>query len=216
MKKLNIYHGSSIIIEKPLFGYGKKYNDYGQGFYCTQNLDLAKEWANRRSEGGFANKYQIDERGLKVLDLCDKSHYSVLDWIAILAHNREFPATDKVDYEEAFAYLEKRYIDVSQYDVVIGYRADDAYFRFPLMFIRGVLTYERLEEIYLLGNLGKQYVLVSEKAFQRIRFLEAIPAEPLFHERFIRRTEAADSSYLELEREERNREGTRIMDLVRK
>ena len=43
MKKI-IYHGSSRIIEKPLFNFGKKYNDYGIGFYCTEEMELAKEW----------------------------------------------------------------------------------------------------------------------------------------------------------------------------
>ena len=36
-----IYHGSDHIIEKPKFGYGKPYNDYGIGFYCTQSGALA-------------------------------------------------------------------------------------------------------------------------------------------------------------------------------
>ena len=40
-----IYHGSQQIIETPKFGIGRKYNDYGQGFYCTENIELAKEWA---------------------------------------------------------------------------------------------------------------------------------------------------------------------------
>ena len=35
MKK-TIYHGSDHIIEKPQYGYGKPYNDYGVGFYCTE------------------------------------------------------------------------------------------------------------------------------------------------------------------------------------
>ena len=30
-----LYHGSRDIIKKPVYGYGKKYNDYGLGFYCT-------------------------------------------------------------------------------------------------------------------------------------------------------------------------------------
>lgn len=45
MSKLIIYHGSPEIIEKPVFGKGKPYNDYGMGFYCTEHLELAKEWA---------------------------------------------------------------------------------------------------------------------------------------------------------------------------
>ena len=42
---MRIYHGSKDIIKIPLYGYGKKYNDYGLGFYCTENIELAKEWA---------------------------------------------------------------------------------------------------------------------------------------------------------------------------
>ena len=43
MKKIILYHGSPKIIENPIFGEGKTYNDYGQGFYCTEYLELAKE-----------------------------------------------------------------------------------------------------------------------------------------------------------------------------
>ena len=39
-----IYHGSDKIIEKPLFNGGKIHNDYRQGFYCTEVLEMAKEW----------------------------------------------------------------------------------------------------------------------------------------------------------------------------
>ena len=45
MSKLTVYHGSPVIIEKPQFGIGNPDNDYGLGFYCTETLDLAKEWA---------------------------------------------------------------------------------------------------------------------------------------------------------------------------
>ena len=150
MSKRTIYHGSEIVIERPIYHYERSNpnNDYGLGFYCTQNLDMAKEWASRNSDLGYANKYLIDERGLKILDLTDKNKYSVLNWIAILIHFREIPSFDRIEYSDVLTYLEKYYIDVSLYDVVIGYRADDAYFRFPLMFIRNVLTYEKLEHLF--------------------------------------------------------------------
>ena len=41
MKK-KLYHGSSKVIEKPVYGYGKTYNDYGLGFYCTDSLEMAQ------------------------------------------------------------------------------------------------------------------------------------------------------------------------------
>lgn len=45
MDKIIIYHGSSEIVKQPVYGKGKPYNDYGIGFYCTEHLELAKEWA---------------------------------------------------------------------------------------------------------------------------------------------------------------------------
>lgn len=216
MSKIIIYHGSERVINKPIYHYSLSNinNDYGLGFYCAKNIDMAKEWANRSSRNGFANKYQFDERGLKILDLNDKTKYSVLNWIAILLHHREIPENDMIENTDVLEYLAKFYIDVNSYDVVIGYRADDAYYRFPLMFIRNVLTYEKLEEIYLLGNLGTQYVLISEKAFSRIKFIEAIPSESIFYERYRRRKDGADNSYRELERNERMHKAKRVRDLM--
>ena len=40
MKKI-IYYGSKEIINKPKKEKGKINNDYGQGFYCTFEIELA-------------------------------------------------------------------------------------------------------------------------------------------------------------------------------
>ena len=75
-----IYHGSKDIIEKPEFGKGNKKNDYGLGFYCTESVELAKEWACSNNEtNGYANQYEIDLSDYKVLDLRDEK-YSILNW----------------------------------------------------------------------------------------------------------------------------------------
>ena len=217
MSYKTIYHGSDAIVDRPLYHYegSNEHNDYGLGFYCTKNLDMVKEWANRKTRSGFANKYLFDERGLKILDLSDKTKYSVLNWIAILIHNREISDEIRIEFSDCLEFLEKYYINIDEYDVVIGYRADDAYFRFPLMFVRNVLTYEKLEEIYMLGDLGKQYVLISEKAFERIKFVDSIPSESIYYERYRRKKDAADNSYRELELLERASKGRRIRDLIK-
>lgn len=44
-KIITIYHGSEQIVEVPTFGLGRKNNDFGLGFYCTESDELAKEWA---------------------------------------------------------------------------------------------------------------------------------------------------------------------------
>ena len=84
-----IYHGSDHIIEKPKFGYGKPYNDYGIGFYCTQNPNMAKEWGVGIDHNGYANRYKIECDGLTILDL-NAPGYTMLQWLTILLENREF------------------------------------------------------------------------------------------------------------------------------
>lgn len=55
-----LYHGSRDIIQQPVFGYGKKYNDYGLGFYCTEDINMAKEWAATANQNGYANCYELE------------------------------------------------------------------------------------------------------------------------------------------------------------
>ena len=86
---ITLYHGSEKIIKKPVYGAGKRYNDYGRGFYCTQEPDLAKEWAVSEERDGYANEYRMNMAGLDVLDLC-KNDFCILHWLAILLQNRVF------------------------------------------------------------------------------------------------------------------------------
>ena len=62
-KTMPLYHGSSFIIERPEFGKGNPFNDYGLGFYCTETLELAKEWACSMGQDGFANRYSFRTDG---------------------------------------------------------------------------------------------------------------------------------------------------------
>ena len=93
-----IYHGSNKIIEKSLFGFGKTYNDYGLGFYCTEVLDMAKEWGVSKDNDGFANIYELETEGLTLLDL-NSSEYTILHWLEVLLENRIFDITNSLAQE---------------------------------------------------------------------------------------------------------------------
>ena len=169
MAKLIIYHGSKDIIEKPYYG-GKAENDYGFGFYCTESLELAKEWSCSNNEkNGFANKYSIDLSGLKILDLTDK-RYSILNWIAILLKFRTFDLINDISIQAKEYLIKNFYIDVNKYDIVIGYRADDSYFSFARDFVNNTIPVRKLSQAMELGQLGKQVVIVSELAFSKLHF----------------------------------------------
>lgn len=132
-----LFHGSIEIIEKPIHGYGNIHNDYGLGFYCSSNLEASKEWASRKSGFGFVNKYYIRDDRLNILDLTKGENNNVLLWINLLIQNRSIYDELKSNYPKEIDYLNKYYsLDFKNYDVVIGYRADDSYFRFPESFIK--------------------------------------------------------------------------------
>lgn len=170
MSKLVIYHGSKDIIEKPYYHGGKAENDYGFGFYCTESLELAKEWACSNNENnGFANKYSIDLSGLKILDLTDK-RYSILNWVAILLKFRTFDLSNDISIQAKEYLLKNFYIDVNNYDIVIGFRADDSYFSFARDFVNNTIPVRKLSQAMELGQLGKQVVIVSELAFSKLHF----------------------------------------------
>ena len=136
MEKI-IYHGSDHIIKKPRFGYEKPYNDYGIGFYCTENPNMAKEWGVSIDHNGYANQYKIDCEGLTILDL-NAPGYTMLHWLTILLENREFDASTPLATEAKEYLLSTFHLDYQSADIIIGYRADDSYFSFASDFSSSV------------------------------------------------------------------------------
>ena len=171
-----VFHGSEHIVEKPVFHGGKKSNDYGYGFYTTESLDLAKEWACAKNTDGYANRYELDMEGLSVLNL-NSPEYSILNWLAVLTHYRSYWQNGSIA-ETAKKYLQEHFfIDPEEYDIIIGYRADDSYFSFAQDFVAGTISLQKLSEAMKLGKLGEQIVLKSVRAYTQIHFQGADFAE---------------------------------------
>lgn len=203
IKKL--YHGSADIIERPIFGYGKRYNDYGLGFYCTDSLEMAKERGVSKNQSGYANCYELDCSGLHILDLNDPQ-YCILHWLAVLLRNREFDVPSGLALE-AKDYLQRSFaVDATESDVMIGYWADDSYFSFAQDFINGTISYQQLNNAMHLGKLGQQFVLKSERAFDRIKFLGYEPAQSgEWYAKKMLRDQTARWEYFDVERNKRQR-----------
>ena len=167
MKK-TIYHGSDHIIKNPKYGGGKPHSDYGYGFYCTESSEMAKEWAVSEEHDGYANCYELDLEGLKILNL--NRDYSILTWLTVLIQNRTFNMDTPLAAEVSRYLLDHFNVDTAPYDLIIGYRADDSYFSFAQDFLSGAISYQQLRRAMYLGNLGEQIVLVSPAAFSAIHY----------------------------------------------
>ena len=209
-----LYHGSNNIIKQPFLGGGKIYNDYGQGFYCTDKIELAKEWACTEEVSAYVNKYELDIQKLKILDL-SKNEYSTLNWLALLLKYRKLRITSPI-MKRGMEWLIKYFsIDISVYDVIIGYRADDSYFSFARAFINNQISLKQLEYAMDLGELGIQYVLKSENAFQALKFAGyEVVDRTVYYTKRKRRDEEARRAYM-LELENEAEDGIFIRDLMK-
>ncbi len=165
----SIYHGSDRIVRSPGFGTGSSGNDYGLGFYCTESRDLAAEWAVGVRSNGFVNCYSIETEGLRIINL-NSPEYCILHWLAILLNYRDFDAGSSEVYR-AKDYIRTTFsVDYQSCDCIIGFRADDSNFSFAQDFLDGVISYRQFNDAVRLSDTGRQFVLKSNRAFDRIIF----------------------------------------------
>ena len=214
MSTLILYHGSPGIIEKPVFGRGKAYNDYGRGFYCTEHIELAKEWACTEGTDGYANKYEIETNGLSVLNL-STGDYTILNWLAVLMLHRKGRLSTPMA-KQGQEYLIQNFLpDFQSCDAIIGYRADDSYFSFARAFVTNTISLKQLGSAMRLGKLGEQYVLKSPRAFEAIKFIDYTVADnTVYYAKRKARDDEARTAYMrELEKDGIN--GIFMRDIIR-
>lgn len=170
MREMILYHGTADRVIHPTYGLGDEKHDYGKGFYLTESIDLAKEWAVCRpsESNGWVHQFVIDTDGLHILDF---EKYDVLTWLAELMKRRD--AADSKRYRMlAQKFIAKYGLDTSAYDIIRGWRANASYFYIAKEFVRDNIDLDILPELLSLGGLGIQYCIKSELAFSRLKEIE--------------------------------------------
>lgn len=216
-KTLTLFHGSKEIVEKPTFGIGNPHNDYGLGFYCTEVIDLAREWACPTEIDGIVNEYKLTLAGLNVMRISD-SPQGILSWLSLLAKNRRFEVTTPLA-AQAKAFLAGSYPDeIEDADIVIGYRADDSYFSFARAFLDNRISLRQLDRAMRLGNLGHQIMLKSKEAFAAIEYVrsEEVNAQEWYPRRWARDQRARREYQEEVKNYEVRSDDVFVLDLIRK
>lgn len=172
---MKLFHGSEKIILEPQPFFGNPTNDYGQGFYCTEDKAAAKLWACKKTGIGYINFYDFDPSSLRKLDLTLGDEKTVLQWLSLLLAHR-FAYEDRARYRPTIDLLEKLFpLSLDEFDYVVGYRADDNYFAYSRDFLANTLPYELLVEAMRLRKLGLQCVLLSKSSFSRLHYLGVEP-----------------------------------------
>lgn len=167
LKDLILYHGSASSEVSPTYGLGDDRHDYGRGLYLTDDLNLAKEWAVCRPDktNGFVHAYRLTDPSLKILDF---SECGTLAWMAELMKHREAGRSKRFQMLSE-KFIAKYGVDTSGYDILKGWRANASYFYIVTEFVHDEIDIDILEELLMLGGLGIQYCLKTEKAFAAIK-----------------------------------------------
>lgn len=212
-KKISIYHGSKQIVEAPVFGEGKRNNDFGLGFYCTESNELAKEWAVSSLRDGFSNRYTLETEYLKILNL-NTPDYTILNWIAVLVEHRILAIKTPVAGRAKQYLIDNFRVNVNAFDLIVGYRADDSYFDYAEAFVNNGITVGQLARAMKLGKLGEQIVVKSPFAFSKIKY-EGFESADKNTYYVLRKARNDDANRLYLKMLEEEEDGLYIQDMMR-
>lgn len=112
-----IYHASKEIVEFPEIRKTKYTKDFSWGFYCTNNMEQAIRWANRRGGEPVINYYQYEvQEDLNILRFDEMSD----EWLDFIAECRSGKT--------------------HRYDIVEGPMANDTVWNYVNDFMQGTIT----------------------------------------------------------------------------
>ena len=192
-----LFHGNQDKYMIPKYGNGYKNNDYGQGFYTTDDIELAKEWAYtqyiKNGNGHWVHTYDIDIDKLNVYNLLNDD---ILYWLAQLYKFRILDSLSEVEKDRLEKFQSIFYKDLTGYDIIIGWRADDSYFRYARDFLSGRIYKSTLEEAIKLGKLGIQYFIQSKDAIESLKIIkEPLKVDEAYRHKYIKRDKIAKNEY---------------------
>ena len=154
---MKLYHGSNELINGIDLSKGRKYKDFGQGFYTTHIKEQAVLWAKRISEryGGKprVTEFEFDMEqarkdgiNIKIFEKPDK------EWALFVMANRN----REIDFKH-------------DYDIVIGPVADDNMARLFGLYDMNIIDLEAVVAGLVYKDLNSQYFFATQVALKYIR-----------------------------------------------
>ncbi len=159
-KVITLYHGSKSGISGAIAPNSRTHCDFGKGFYMgtdrTQPLTLICNYPHAKL---YTLNVALSE--LKILDV-----EIGLDWALLIAYHRGKMESVKLSsIYDRFANFDK------DYDMIVGYIANDRMFVILDRFFHGEITDVALINSLSALKLGRQYVAITQKACQKIDIL---------------------------------------------
>lgn len=160
-KIVTLYHGSKSGICGAIAPISRNHCDFGKGFYMgtnyTQPLTLICNYPKAK-----LYTLRVNLTNLKILNIDID-----LDWALLIAYNRgKLESIKDSKLYKQFENLSKNY------DMIIGYIANDRMFVVLDRFFNGEITDLALINSLSVLKLGKQYVALTPKACSQIKIVE--------------------------------------------
>lgn len=156
-----LYHASRYGISGAIQPISRNRCDFGKGFYMgTDPIQPLTLVCNEKNPRFYTIEFNMEN--LKVLDL-----NMGLDWAMLIAFYRGY-----LDGEKGSPIYDKYAHMADDYDVIVGYIANDRMYQVLTDFFEG-----RITDTALIGSLsalkyGKQYVAITQKACNQVKIIK--------------------------------------------
>ena len=155
-----IYHGSTVLVEKPEIRTGETFLDFGAGFYTTTSYEQAERWARikmrrENTQVGYVSIYEFDYEAAKADAVIRKFDTADMEWLLFVASNR------------------RGVRPVEAADMHIGPVADDNVYQSIRLFETGAYDAEYTVKKLKTETLHDQWTLHSDKILKYLNFIEA-------------------------------------------
>ena len=189
-RNITLYHGSKSGIRGAIAPISRESCDFGKGFYMgtdrNQPLTLICNYPNAKI---YTLSVELSE--LKILNV-----EVGIDWALLVAYNRgKMESVKNSSIYNRFANLSK------DYDMIVGYIANDRMFVVLDRFFNGEITDLALINSLSALKFGKQYVALTEKACQKIKILDEHELSENDRDKLKKESEANRSKGIEMANE---------------
>ena len=156
---MRLYHGSTVLVDKPEIRSRDAYLDFGAGFYTTTSYEQAERWARikmRRENKtmGYVAVYEFDYDAAKENALIRKFDNADMDWLLFVVSNRRGePINDTVDMH-------------------LGPVADDNVYQSIRFFETGIYSAEETVKRLKTKLLHDQWTFHTDKILSFCKFIE--------------------------------------------
>ena len=154
-----IYHGSTVLMEKPEILVTNTFLDFGAGFYTTTSYDQAERWARikmrrENKDTGYVAVYEFDYEAAQKNTNIRRFDSADLEWLLFVVNNRR-----GIPYAEPI-------------DMHIGPVADDNVYQSIRFFETGILNAQETVKRLKTEVLQDQWTFHTAKMLSYCKFIE--------------------------------------------